>query len=89
MEGQAAERTARRRLAVGGFGTGLAGPHHAQPGKLQELATWGFGDFCWGLEHDVVSSVAKLRLAGFHHTVDTEEQILAHLVRYREAKVLP
>lgn len=60
-----------------------------KPGKLEDVATWGFGDFCWGLEHDVVSSVAKLRLAGFHHTVDTEEQILAHLVRYREAKVLP
>ncbi len=60
-----------------------------EPSRLEDVATWAFGDFVFGLEHDVVSSVAKLRLAGYHDTVDTEEQILAHLVRYREAKVLP
>lgn len=56
---------------------------------MEEVVTWGFGDFVWSLEHDVVSSVAKLRLAGFHDTVDTEAEIIAHLKRYREAKVLP
>ena len=60
-----------------------------KPSRIEDIAVWGFGDFCWGLEHDVVSSVAKIRSHGFHDTVDTEEQILAHLARYREAKVLP
>lgn len=63
--------------------------HGLVPRKLEEACTWGFGDFCWGLEHDVVSSVIKVRQAGFHDTVDTEAQILGHLARYREAKVLP
>ena len=63
--------------------------HGLKPSKIEDVAVWGFGDFCWGLEHDVVSSVAKIRSHGFHDTVDTEEQILAHLARYREAKVLP
>jgi nucleoside-diphosphate-sugar epimerase len=60
-----------------------------KPSRIEDVAVWGFGDFCWGLEHDVVSSVAKIRGHGFHDTVDTEEQILAHLTRYREAKILP
>ena len=46
---------------------------------IEQVATWGFGDFVWGLEHDVISSVIKLRQAGFHDTIDTEEQILAIL----------
>jgi hypothetical protein len=30
-----------------------------------------------------------IRAAGFQDTVDTEAQILAHLQRYREARLLP
>jgi nucleoside-diphosphate-sugar epimerase len=56
---------------------------------MAAAVTWGFGDFLWGLEHDVVSSMTKSRLAGFNDTVDTEAQILTHLQRYREARLLP
>lgn len=56
---------------------------------MEAVATWNFGDFLWGLEHDVVSSMTKIRLAGFQDTVDTEARILAHLQRYREARLLP
>jgi nucleoside-diphosphate-sugar epimerase len=56
---------------------------------MAEAVTWGFGDFLWGLEHDVVSSMTKSRLAGFNDTVDTEAAILAHLQHYREARLLP
>jgi nucleoside-diphosphate-sugar epimerase len=59
----------------------------AQP--MEAVVTWNFGDFLWGLEHDVVSSMTKIRLAGFHETIDTEARILAHLRRYREARLLP
>ena len=59
----------------------------AQP--MAAVVTWGFGDFLWGLEHDVVSSMTKIRQAGFHDTLDTEAEILAHLQRYREARILP
>ncbi len=63
--------------------------HGLMAKPIDEVVTWAFGDFVWSLEHDVVSSIAKIRLAGFHDTIDTEAQILAHLKRYREAKVLP
>ncbi len=56
---------------------------------MEAVVTWNFGDFLWGLEHDIVSSMTKIRLAGFHDTVDTEARILAHLDRYREARLLP
>lgn len=56
---------------------------------MEAVIPWNFGDFIWGLEHDVVSSMTKIRLAGFHDTVDTEARILAHLQRYREARLLP
>jgi len=63
--------------------------HGLRVQTMDQVVTWGFADFCWGLEHHVVSSVIKLRQAGFHDTVDTEKQILTHLTLYREAKVLP
>ncbi len=63
--------------------------HGLVPRSMDEVVTWGFGDFIWGLEHDVVSSLAKIRAHGFHDTVDSEDMILAHLQRYREARVLP
>ncbi len=56
---------------------------------MAAVVTWNFGDFLWGLEHDVVSSMTKIRLAGFHDTVDTEAEILSQLQRYREARLLP
>jgi nucleoside-diphosphate-sugar epimerase len=56
---------------------------------MEAVVTWNFGDFLWGLEHDIVSSMTKIRLAGFLDTVDTEAQILAHLERYRAAHLLP
>ncbi len=59
----------------------------AQP--MEAVVTWNFGDFLWGLEHDIVSSMTKIRQAGFHDTIDTEARILAHLQRYREARLLP
>lgn len=62
--------------------------HQLVSRPMADAVTWGFGDFVWGLEHDVVSSVAKLRLSGFHDTVDTEAQLLAHLQRYREGRLL-
>jgi nucleoside-diphosphate-sugar epimerase len=59
----------------------------AQP--LEAVANWSFGDFLWGVETDIVSSMTKIRQAGFHDTIDTEAQILAHLRHYREARLVP
>ena len=67
----------------------IARRHGLVSSRMDDVVTWNFGDFLWGLETDVVSSTTKIRLAGFHDTVDTEDQILRQLAQYREAKVLP
>ncbi len=67
----------------------LAKKHGLASSRMEDVVTWGFGDFVFGLEHDVVSSVAKIRIAGFHDTIDTEDRLLTLLEEYRRAKVLP
>jgi nucleoside-diphosphate-sugar epimerase len=57
--------------------------------NLEDVADWAFADFMWSHDYDVISSTAKLRRAGFHEMIDTEEMLFAHLTRYREAKILP
>ena len=69
--------------------TAIAKRHGLVNPRMDEIVTWNFGDFLWGLEHDVISSLAKVRLAGFHDTVDTEARILELLAQYRERKILP
>jgi nucleoside-diphosphate-sugar epimerase len=56
---------------------------------LTDLASWPFADFFWNLDFDIVSSTTKIRRHGFHGVVDTEEQFLAHLQSYRDARLLP
>jgi hypothetical protein len=63
--------------------------HNLKPRRLAEVALWAFGDFVFRQSCDVISSMTKIRTAGFHDTVDTEELYLAVLRQYREARVLP
>jgi nucleoside-diphosphate-sugar epimerase len=67
----------------------IARRHGLASTNIDDIVPWNFGDFLWGLETDVVSSMAKARLAGFHDTVDTEDRLLALLAQYRDAKILP
>src|SRR5262249_46051685 len=57
--------------------------------RLDEVALWSFGDFVFRQSCDVISSMTKIRTAGFHDTVDTEELYLLILRQYREARILP
>ncbi len=63
--------------------------HGLKPQKLSEVAVWGYADSQLAQDYDVISSTTRLRQAGFHEVIDTEEMFLAHLARYREAKILP
>ncbi|MBS0241122.1 MAG: SDR family oxidoreductase [Proteobacteria bacterium] len=67
----------------------IAKRHGLKSSRMEDVVTWGFGDFLWGIERDVISSMTKIRLAGFHETIDTEERLIELLGAYREAKVLP
>jgi nucleoside-diphosphate-sugar epimerase len=53
------------------------------------LVGWGFGDFIFNTEFDVVSDMGKVRRAGFAETVDSAEAILAAIARLRARKALP
>jgi nucleoside-diphosphate-sugar epimerase len=67
----------------------IVGQHGLQPLSLGSVASWGFADFLLGWDYDSVSSMTKIRKAGFHRIVDTEEMILAQLAEFRRMKVLP
>ena len=59
------------------------------PSRLEDVAAWSYGDFVFGLDHDIASSVTRLRQAGFCEALDTEDTLLRQLAQYREAKLLP
>ena len=63
--------------------------HGLVPSKLADVAVWEFADFVFGQDHDVMSSVTKIRQAGFHETIDTQQMLLDMLGQYRRAKILP
>jgi nucleoside-diphosphate-sugar epimerase len=63
--------------------------HKLKPRPLDQVALWTFGDFVFRQSCDVISSMTKIRAAGFHDAVDTEDLYLAFLQQYREARILP
>jgi nucleoside-diphosphate-sugar epimerase len=63
--------------------------HGLTPSRLEDVADWAFADFHWAHGYDVVSSVERLHAAGFTETIDSGDMLLAHMMRYREAKILP
>ena len=56
---------------------------------LDRVASWDFADFFLGLDHDVLSSVAAARAAGFTGAVDTWAMFAEQIAGYRAAKILP
>ena len=67
----------------------IVAKHGLHSAALDDVADWAFADFHWAQGYDVVSSPAKLRQAGFPETIESGEMLVAHLQRYREAKILP
>jgi nucleoside-diphosphate-sugar epimerase len=63
--------------------------HGLVASKLDDVADWAFADFLWSHGYDIASSTTRLRQAGFHDILDTEDMVLTQLSRYREAKILP
>lgn len=55
----------------------------------QKLALWGFGDFIFNCDYDVMSDTTKLRKFGFLEFVDTEEMFLKLFTEFQESHVLP
>jgi nucleoside-diphosphate-sugar epimerase len=68
---------------------GIVRRHGLVESRLKDVADWTFADFHWAHGYDVVSSVAKLRAAGFTETIDSGDMLIAHLRQYRQARILP
>jgi hypothetical protein len=63
--------------------------HDLRPQPLANVALWAYADSQLSQDYDVITSTTKLRRAGFHEIVDTEDMFIAQMSRYREAKILP
>ena len=68
---------------------GLVGRHGLRPHRYEQVASWGFGDFVFGCEYDVISDVTKARLFGFHEAVDTEEMFARMFRGLKEQRYIP
>jgi nucleoside-diphosphate-sugar epimerase len=67
----------------------LAARHGLQGPAFQKLVNWGFGDFIFNCEFDVISDMGKIRRAGFVEPSDNEQSILTALRQLREKKIIP
>ncbi len=67
----------------------IVSKHGLKPQPIEAIANWSFADFQFSQDYDVITGTTKLRRFGFNDIVDTEEMFLAHLARYREARILP
>lgn len=63
--------------------------HGLKPYRFDEVAAWPFGDYVFNTDWDVMSSVTKSRLHGFHDVVDSEEMFVRLLKQFREERIVP
>jgi nucleoside-diphosphate-sugar epimerase len=59
------------------------------PIKIDKLVSWKWADFFFRGEWDDMSSMLKARSFGFEQFIDTQEDLLASLTKYRSEKILP
>ena len=63
--------------------------HDLRPLPLSQVASWAFADFIFAWDYDVFSSTTKIRTAGFHEMLDSQEMMLSQLKELQDAKILP
>jgi nucleoside-diphosphate-sugar epimerase len=63
--------------------------HGLRPFRFDELVAWPFGDYVFACDWDVMSSVTKSRLHGFHDVVDSDEMFVRLLRRFRAERIVP
>ena len=57
---------------------------------FSDLVSWGFGDFLLNnFEWDLMTDMTKIRQAGFHEVVDTQEMYLRLFAEFRAARLIP
>lgn len=67
----------------------LAARHQLVEPDLARLVGWGFGDFIFHTETDVISDVNKLYRHGFTERMDSSQSLIAALDSLKRQRVLP
>lgn len=57
--------------------------------SLAELTNWRFADFVFGSDYDQMSALSRIRQAGWHHAIDSEETYVGLLATLREQRIIP
>jgi hypothetical protein len=67
----------------------MAGKYGLAQPELGSLVNWGFLEFLFAIEHDIVLALGKLRRAGFVRHPDTMESFFRRFDGYRRARIIP
>ncbi|MFC3061025.1 SDR family oxidoreductase [Paenirhodobacter populi] len=63
--------------------------HGLIPVPFDKVASWGFGDFIFRCDWDVISSTTKIRQAGFAPVVESEAMFMRLFDEFRARRVIP
>ena len=63
--------------------------HKLQPYTLSDLTRWDYLDMALSNGYDQMSSITKIRQAGWQKTFDTEKTISKQMQKLRDSKIIP
>lgn len=63
--------------------------HGLRPIPYRDLVAWPFADYVFGCDWDVMSDTLKIRAAGFHDYVRSDEMFLRLFQKFRELRAMP
>ena len=69
--------------------TSIVAKNGLQDIPYDALVAWPFADYVFGTDWDVMTDTLKIRLAGFHEAVRSEEMFLRMFQEFRDARVIP
>ncbi|WP_460045076.1 SDR family oxidoreductase [Pseudomonas sp. S2_H01] len=68
---------------------GLVKKHGLDTLRYDRLVNWGFGDFVFNIQQDLLSDMGKIRRAGFTEPMNTESALLDMIQSLKTQRVLP
>lgn len=66
----------------------IVAEHDLDPVPFDQLVSWQFADVIFGLDNNMVTSTIKLRQAGFHDCIDSEDMFIELLEEMRRKRLL-
>ena len=63
--------------------------HGLKAHAYEDIVQWGFGDFCFNLDYDLMQDMTKARLAGFSGALDSEEMFARMFAEFRRDRIIP